>query len=138
MSDPERWAKIMKYLITCILLSLGLVPAVASEGKIIQKEGVYLSPEGTSKLVLKKGDDGISVRVFTKWGKEESSVSYVSKHGDAEWVCFQEGEKMVWFYDGLKSLHAIRITGVSSSESEVHEVTRNSEIVPKALVGFIK
>lgn len=128
----------MKYLITIILLSIGSMSAVASEGKIIQKEGVYLSPEGTSKLVLKKADDGISVRLFTKWGKEESAISFVSKSGNAEWVCFQEGERKVWFYDGLKILHLIEIKSDSSSESVSHEVTRSSEIIPKALVGFIK
>ena len=128
----------MKYLITSILLSIGLAPAIASEGKIIQKEGVYLSPEGTSKLVLKKDDDGILIRVFTKWGKEESAVSFVSKSGNTEWVCFQEGEKKIWFYDGLKILHVIEIKSDSSSESGSYEVTRSSEIVPKALVGFIK
>ena len=128
----------MKYLITIILLSIGSISAVASEGKIIQKEGVYLSPEGTSKLVLKKTDGGVSVRVFTKWGKEESAVSFVSKSGNAEWVCFQEGERKIWFYDGLKTLHVIEIKGESSSESDSYEITRSSEIAPKALVGFIK
>ena len=128
----------MKYLITIILLSIGSMSAVASEGKIIQKEGVYLSPEGTSKLVLKKAEDGVSVRVFTKWGKEESAVSFVSKPGNAEWVCFQEGERKIWFYDGLKILHLIEIKGESASEGGSYEVTRSSEIVPKALVGFIK
>lgn len=127
----------MKYSTILVLLAIGLTAASANEGKIIQKEGVYFSPQGTSKLVLERSAGGISVSLFRKWGTENSSVSFISKIENTDWVCFHEEEGKVWFYDGQKILHVIEIKG-DSFESGAHEVTPTSEITPKALVGFIK